>query len=336
MKKSIKIMLLSSSSLGLAGCQTTTDTEILPVILPVIISAPEAALQMFSDDVGDLGEALRDGEELTARSVSVVGQNRNYSTDVTSLASGTTVAVRRSANGELEFTLNGVVRKFTANDKYVSDDGNVYGYTVNDDENEVYYYLFSNNGDLDEIQTPGNGWSNIFVLGSNKINATNADNEVRAFAAIGTETRDSALAGLATATYSGRGRLEAFPATGFENFETSRTKISTDMTMTADFGAGKISGTLDNVSIERFGGQEEQTAGSITMNSTPFIQNGYKGTLSTDAAWREGFPDLVDGTYSGAFYGPAAEEVGGVLSATGTNEDGAFNAYGYFIGDQDD
>ena len=40
------------------------------------------------------------------------------------------------------------------------------------------------------------------------------------------------------------------------------------------------------------------------------------------------------GTYSGNFYGSDAEEVGGVMTLTGTDGDGGFTGTGYFLGDK--
>jgi len=327
---SIKLIFLGASAFGIAGCSTTTASD----DGPEIISPAEAALQIYSDEDGDLGTAMAT-ETFNARSVSVVGANLDYDTGDTSLASGTTMAVRRNANGELEYTLNGVLHEFTAADRVDCGGGPDCGYQIEDDVNEIYYGLYNGSGDLDEIQTPGSGWSAVVVFNSNQINAGGQPN-LNGYAVIGTETQDAALAGLASATYSGRAVMNVVPTAGFENISTSRTRVRSDLTMAADFGAGEISGTMDNFTFQNPGEVETAVAGSIAMNSADFVQNAYSGTLSADAAWTAaGNPSLATGSYSGAFYGPDADEVTGVLSATGSNDVGSYIAFGNFLAKKD-
>jgi len=331
---SIKLILLGASAFGIAGCSTNTAST-GGAGGPETISPSEAALQIFSDEDGDLGTAMTAGETVTARSVSVVGANLDYNTGDTSLANDTTVAVRRNANGELEFTLNGVLHEFTAADRVDCGGASDCGYQVEDGVNGIYYGLYNASGDLDEIQTAGNGWSAVVDFNSNQINAGGQPNR-DGFAVIGTETQDAALAGLASATYSGRTRMNALPTTGFAGYNASRTRVRSDLTMTADFGAGEISGTMDNFTIQDPGEAETAVAGSIAMSAADFTQNAYSGTLSADAAWTAaGNPTLATGSYSGAFYGPDADVVSGVLSATGSDDGDGFIAYGYFEGNKD-
>ena len=40
------------------------------------------------------------------------------------------------------------------------------------------------------------------------------------------------------------------------------------------------------------------------------------------------------GNYGGAFYGPAADQVAGTMTMTGTDATGNWNGAGYFIGDK--
>jgi hypothetical protein len=72
------------------------------------------------------------------------------------------------------------------------------------------------------------------------------------------------------------------------------------------------------------------------MNQADFTQNAFGGTLTPDSTWVAAEnPSFQNGTYSGAFFGPDAEEIGGAISATGGSGVDAFNAYGFFIGEKD-
>jgi hypothetical protein len=329
MNNTFKLLAIGTTSLGLSACSGAGTSGI------ETISPSEATLQVFSDESGDLGAALQGDETLTARSVGVAGANLNYSTGETSLTDATEVSVTKNANGELEFTLNGVRHTFTAADRQTESDGNVYGYDVSDTVNGVYYSLYNHNGELDDLLSAGNGWSTVVRVQSNQI-VTGGEPNLNAFAVIGTETQDSALAGIASATYSGRARLNSVPAAGFDNNGNSRTGIRSNLAMTVDFDAGEISGSLDNVTIQEPGMAETSIAGSITMNQADFTQNAFGGTLTPDSTWvAAGNPSFQNGTYSGAFFGPDAEEIGGAISATGGSGVDAFNAYGYFIGEKD-
>ena len=77
-------------------------------------------------------------------------------------------------------------------------------------------------------------------------------------------------------------------------------------------------------------------AGTLNMETANFSVNGFSGGLSSDAAFTAATGFQIDGSssYGGAFYGPEAEEIGGVIEATGTDDEGeSWNAIGFFTGD---
>ena len=102
--------------------------------------------------------------------------------------------------------------------------------------------------------------------------------------------------------------------------------------MTANFGAGEVSGVMSNfVAEDEFG--DQALDGTVAMNTATFTQNGFKGTLTADDAFGAGGVTIdPTSTYSGAFYGPSAEQVAGVINLTGSDGTDGFNGIGYFIG----
>ena len=331
-----KRVLLSGTALAfLAACGSSGSSVSRGI---VSISPAEEATRTFAqvdaDTQQDAGGAIADGQTLTARSVGVAGLSLNYGNGDTGLADAA-VSVVRNADGELTVTLNGVEQAFTTADRFVEDDGTVFGYDIADDANSVYVSAFSQTGELNEFLNPGRGYAEVLSVQSNQVPG-GAD--LRAYAVLGAETRDEALASLPTATYNGRARLDAVPDTGFVNNGTSRTRVRGDVTMMADFGAGTINGTLSDITTQTGDdGLELSIAGSVAMNTARFNVNGFRSSLTGDSTLAASGLTLGSGsTYSGAFYGPAAEEVGGVLSATGTFEGENYNAVGFFVADQYD
>ena len=323
------ILLMTGAALALAGCGGGSSVTRAPTI-----PASEQATRVYSDTAGDAGDVISNDETLTARSVASAGLTLDYD----SSGPGNTgvvrprAAIRRNANGELTLTVDGVDHDFTTADREVEPGGEVYGYQVEDDANSRYYSAFSQTGEIDEFFANGNGYAEVLGYQTNLVSgAVN----IRGYAVFGTETRDADLAGLPTATYNGRGRLELAPATGWVNNETSRTTLRSDVNMTANFGAGTISGAMTNFTLRPPGGTDAPIAGSVAMNSAPFAVNAYQGRLAPDAAFSASTGvSSLNATYSGAFYGGAAQETGGVISGTGTRNGGAVNATGFFYANQ--
>ena len=144
-----------------------------------------------------------------------------------------------------------------------------------------------------------------------------------AFAVIGTETADADLKALPKAVYSGRSRVNVIPNSGFESNQESRYKVRSEVAMTADFGAGEVWGTIGNTTVKDPGSNvRDAIGGTVKMNKTSFDNNGFAGTLTADQ------------TFSGAFYGPKAEEVAGVLTLGLTDGDESMNGSGFFTADK--
>ncbi len=328
-------LMIACSALALSACGTSSGNG-----NKVVIDEQEELARIFSEGNGDLGDVLTDGRLVTARQIAMAGINLNYSEDTTELTEMTQFRVQENSDGEFTLWLNGSEWAFTAADIEDPDSmGRVFGYFTQDecDTTGECVSLFNWTGELDDLKSNGNGFHAVLNAQSNQVNGGQPD--VRAFAVVGTETRDDALSSLGTATYSGYSNIDAYPETGFENNSESRTRLRSDLTMSADFGAGTISGMLDNMQI-RDPGETDFTSidGTMTMETTSFEVNGFRGDLTADADFTAATGATLDASsnYSGAFYGPNAEEVGGVISATGSGEGDPFNAIGMFTGNIDE
>ncbi len=333
----MNLMLVGAAAASLTACGSSNATRDR-----VTIGESENRTRVYaaSEDgttVRDFGQILQDGETLTARKVSVMGQKLNYATGETSLDPKATASVRQNSNGELTVRLNGNRQIFTSADRRTETDGRQYGYEVNP-SGGGYAGAFSHSGELDDFLSSGNGYAKVLKLQRDLQDPDNPGLHETAYAVFGAETRDDALTSLPTATYSGRTRVDVVPNSGFVNGSSSSVRVRSDLAMTADFDGGNISGKMTGFTQQNpASGPEVPVAGTMTMERANFDVNGFSGNLTADNALTSALDTTtLDGTYSGAFYGPEANEVAGAIGVTGTApEIGGFNGAGYFVGSRD-
>lgn len=332
------ILLTSLSALALGACTQSKVDEIVSTLEPlpnVAIGAEEEATRKFSDEEGDAGNVVGSGGTLTARQVGAVAMSLNYNTGDTGpiAAANSGFAVRQNESGALTMTVDGVDYAFVPGQGWVDEeDGETYGYEKNGDEDDIWYSLWSQSGPITELADSGNGWHKVVNYQTNTL-AGGPWNQ-QGFAVVGTETLDAALDTLPTAHYRGDARFNIAPVTGWVDGGTSRTRINGGVSMTADFAGGTISGNIDNLSVRAPGtnwDDREAIGGAIAMNPASFDVNGFQGHLvPNDVLKAEGIE--MEATYSGAFYGPEANEVAGTMSGTGSLDGTDYNSIGYFKG----
>ncbi len=128
----------------------------------------------------------------------------------------------------------------------------------------------------------------------------------------GEKTAPSGMPTTGRATYGGNFHVATFeprPASG--EFERASTNYRGDLMLSADFATGTVSGTFD--------GRDRRlpTDDGYVEFSSQFALND--GSISGNGLTAD-FSGLgYDGTVNGAFYGPDAAEVGGVMDATHEN-----------------
>ncbi len=295
-------------------------------------SAPQTT-RHFAADAGVAAKALNDGKTLTAQKGGTATYEIDWNTGTTTLRSGDTFSVAKNASGELTMTVNGREFAFSPGDRFVDSDGMVYSYDVQSPSTSVWLYLGSYTGTLDETLDP-NGTDYAQIWGY-YVDADQNGIASQAYSVVGTETRAADLALLPSATYSGRTRMDVIPATGYSGGSSSRTRVRSDLSMAADFGAGTIGGSLTNITVEPPGGSQSAVAGTISMDQATLSGNGFASTLTPDAAFitGQGAGWTGSGNYAVKFFGPAADQVAGTMTMTGTNSSGAWNGVGYFIAD---
>ena len=145
--------------------------------------------------------------------------------------------------------------------------------------------------------------------------------ENRGFSVYGAPT-DAADLPSGTATYAGRVFAEAYPPDNPNR--SARSSFRGRLTLNADFGAGTVGGRLDRFEVRQAG---SSTYGPPNDN----VANISNGKISNNK-FTAGLTSTVgfSGDMAGHFYGPAAEEVGGVWS--GTNSVRNTVVHGFFGG----
>ncbi|MCY4454068.1 MAG: transferrin-binding protein-like solute binding protein [Immundisolibacterales bacterium] len=127
-----------------------------------------------------------------------------------------------------------------------------------------------------------------------------------------------------TATYNGRIYASSEPMNHANH--ALRSTIRGSLSLTADFDAGTVRGTIDEIETRASGGSSfEATDGLITVESGAIAGSQLQADL-TGQRGQAGF----EGEMTGGFYGPDAMEIGGILKGTNTSDSSV--VYGWFGG----
>lgn len=293
------LLALLASTAGLAACSGSNG-------------AGTSGTAVYADVAGRAAEALEDGNTLTATQQSAAAIARNYDAQTAEIVEDGTASVSKNAAGGLDLTVAGRTISFTPAD--TSADG--YGYEVA----TAGIWTWTGDSMAEALDPSGPGYVRAFDYFVDLDPGTGRSG----FIVTGTETRPSALAALPTATYDGRAQVRVASAEGFANFGDAVSDARGDIALTANFGAGTVSGSVTNMeSREPRNADPTRTwtpfAGSVALGSAPISGNGFTGSVTADATFESTIGTIDAGsTYSGGFYGPAAEQAAGVFNLTGT------------------
>lgn len=318
-----KKICIAVGLIALAACESASTAG-----NPAFSDADEAR-RTFAADSGNVDAAFDAGEVLSSRAGTATGIQLRFNGGSTNLADAE-VSVSKNADGELTATLNGESREFEVTDRLIEPNGDSFGYTFTAADG-ASFNLFHFGGTLEEL-IESDDFGTIVSVGAD-LGPENDTLFNRAFAAIGTETTDAALGELdQSVTFTGNGRLDLYPTENFIDTGTSRSRLRGDTVFTADFAAGEISGTMSDLTLQMAGASDrDDIAGQIDFATAGFSANTFSGDVSgTSDLATAGVTLNDDVSYNGAFFGPNAEEVHGVINGTGSLNGEAFNTIGYF------
>lgn len=346
-----KLMCSGVALLTLAACGGSGGGAV-----GVIIGADEEGLRLFADvdgdglPDGDLVDLLEDGETVTARVVSTSAIREEFGDEDDPDGSNAL------ADATISFELDGsdLIVHYSASGGPVVSRTVASATTLEEDNFQIedpgFFDIFINRNDFDEFLEGGRG----YALAGGIFDAQEDDNFGHSIRfVVGAETQDAAIDALgsegAVAAYEGGGSIDIRQAdAGFNTFNGG---VFGDVTLVADFGSGTVFGLMDQLEVrerrDRVEGEwtvEEQDfvpGGIIVLNPTDFSTNGFEGTMTANQTLTDAFEiagAVASGTtYSGAFFGPQAEEVGGTFSgeASVAGESGTtgFVSMGQFLAD---
>ena len=285
--------------------------------------------RFLAKDAGTVTEALAAGETLRASGRASSQWVRNEDNTAV-LAADSTVKIARNDAGGLDLIIGDRTVRFTS--AMLTADGE--GFELPDGSAGIYGWDGTMTASLNPLS---GGYTRTFDYWVSVDEA-----HIDGIAMIGTETDPGDLAALPKATYAGEALVDVAPIKNFEDWDESVRTARGDVTLTADFGAGTVDGKIDALE-GRATWNEDPTGtwtpfdGELTLGKTEISGNGFTGLVTADADFVENVGTLNgNSTYSGTFFGPEAEEVGGGLNLSGSNDDGdAFIGKGIWRGWQD-
>ena len=286
--KAISACLFGAASL--AGCGgSSTSSGSAAVAIPQPVSANIQAGSTVSAD-------------------HTIAANLNFSTGETAKRGAPQFSFTKTGSDTYAASIDGKIYTLSDSDRIVDTDGRVFGFGVSDPQQLFYFDLWSPNSTLDEVLSTGSGYAQ--VLAAQFIDGQHPN--IRTYAVLGEQTAVGNIPNNISAVYVGHTRLDAYPKTGFVNNDGSEFRFRGELTLTADFNAGTISGSSINRE-EIFPGDTDWSPNPAILGFEPAVINGnsFAGVLTVTNS--NTLSDGPVGSYSGGFYGPNAEEVAGVI-----------------------
>ena len=209
-------------------------------------------------------------------------------------------------------------------------------YTVQFEDNDLVntstYNKVSNNRDqwlwsnTNGFSTPDFNYLNSYYFTSGVLDGTQYPLSVFVN---GLQTDAENLPG-GEATYLGRAWIDSWKDCCVSYRERASTKGN--LSLIANFGESKISGSMDDIEYRR-----NASSSFISVpNANAVISEGtISGNQFNANLQGTGDMDEVSGQMSGAFYGPSAEEVGGVITTTSTTSTTTSVGIGWFGGSRE-
>ncbi|TVP72729.1 MAG: hypothetical protein EA339_05565 [Rhodobacteraceae bacterium] len=321
-------LIVGSAALSACGSGSSSTSQVTP---PAGRSGNTGAEQVLTETAGTAAQALAEGAALRSSERTTAEIQRNYDAQTAVASAAPTATVTRNAAGGLTLQVPGQPEVvFTPED--LSEDG--YGF----EKDGAGIWAWNNDGMAGQLDPTNSRDYHVFAYFVDTGDGTGRE----AFIVTGTETRAAALAALPSATYSGNSRIRLAPTTGFVNFATAVSEVQGNLNMSANFGSGTVFGSLTNLEGRPPRAEDPSQSwtavdGALSLNETAISGNGFTGAVTADSAFTTGIAAIDAGsTYSGTFFGTAADGVAGAINLSGTAADGdaSILGWGFFRGDK--
>jgi hypothetical protein len=331
-KKTMIAASIIPLALALAGCKHNDKTAEGPGS-PGGPSGPGGGLvagdYIASTTTDTAAAAVKDGKSLSADATNSSTIGLAYGAGTAKAMDPAAFSVKKNAEGGMDMTVNGETVSFAGGDKY-EEDGTSYEW-----ENSGGFLSSMTAETKDILDGTDKNYLNVWQYSSNK-----GDAGTTGYAVVGAETAPDTVKAMANATYKGDARVDTRQVADI----TDRAGVRGNLTLNAKFDQGTVSGSIDSVEARtrnadtgnKWTGWAPVSGAAISLTESKISANGFTGgTVVGNAAANSAIDGNLDGsTYSGRFYGPNAEQVGGAISAMGTSEGGKFVGTGYFAGNK--
>ena len=260
--------------------------------------------------------------------------NRNYPNSQTSIGTSDSAMVETTTDGyRITFAIDGVEKSVDVTEADLGGiGGNTYNFEKVVDTAFVSrrFYLWRYPGDFpgrpkfDYLDVNGVILSD-YTPGSSQDDVANLNDVTSGYIVRGTRTSASDMP-TGSASYSGEMHAREWPTDVLSSY-TDADEYRGDFNMAANFAAGTVTGTVSNV--------DSRPSWRGTYTSSPSTGLTFQGAVAGNSITASSLSGTgafagYSGSAEGAFYGPNAAEVGGVIEASATNK----LLQGYFAGDK--
>jgi hypothetical protein len=309
MKITGHLIAVLAMSTALAGCVSSGNKV-------VSRAGNSPADRVDTADAGNAGKALADGKTLKSAARTTSAWQRNFQGESATLIAQPKATLVRNAAGGVDLTVGTRTIHFADTD--LTADG--YGYELADGSAGVGVRRADS---VTEALDPVTGRPAVIL--DYWFDDEDHNGGVNGFAIFGTETKNSVVASLASATYKGDAEIKFAPKAGFDDYGSKVSKIQGDVDMTANFGSGTVAGSITALQYQAPRLIDPTRSwtdidGSLALNTAKIDGNGFTGAVTADAAFVENAGKVdSSSSYSGTFYGENADYAAGVLNLSGTS-----------------
>ena len=316
------------------------DDEMMPMGLEGGLTRSPVSSVYAGSDADTLGSLLPDG--MSVFSVLSASMRLDYGADLAAQPSQDAVYVKSiSSDGQGGFHVISVIDGVEIPVHVEADDydASAFGFVTIPEDGQSLYYLsswtdaFSEDpgGAADTDRTDGSSEFDYFDLGywltyvgSDAAGAGPDGFQGKSddsFVSYGVRTSPGNLP-TGEATYEGRWIAAWWDAEGDPDTNLSDSFIHGALSLEADFDDGTISGRVENVAIPGWSSDsgQEEPVGAISIASSAIGEAQFAADWVGENSDTTAAPDRTlsgfTGSMIGEFYGPAAEEVGGVFSGS--------------------
>ena len=219
----------------------------------------------------------------------------------------------------ISYTIDGIRQTIDVRDQdFGVDRYNAYTRRVNSQLIDVWTETGSFTGSTEFDHMEINGWSSVNLVPPGTQDVNGPDDLTTGsigYIVYGTRTTVDDMPTTGTATYSGPMRAREWPSNDAVLTGTEALLYRGRFTLDANFADDTVDGTVSNMQSRPESSWLNSAAGTGLTFEAQITGNGISGTNLTGTGDLGGYNS---GSVNGAFYGPGAAEVGGVLESADT------------------